>query len=68
MAGFRLPSTPFPRPSVTGMKPMRDPLSGGGMRYRMNADARSNVKPVLKPIGAAKPFRYRAAFESRTGQ
>ena len=63
MTGFRLPTTPFARPMVSGMKPMHDPLGAGSARYRMNADERTNIKPVLKPIAAAKPFRYRAAFE-----
>lgn len=62
MAGFRLPSTPFARPLVTGMKRMTDPLGSGSQRYRMNADARTNVKPVMTPAAPVKPFRYRPAF------
>ena len=62
MTGFRLPTTPFARPMVSGMKTMHDPLGAGSARYRMNADERTNVKPVMTPAAPSKPFRYKPAF------
>ena len=62
MTGFRLPTTPFARPMVSGMKAPHDPLSGGSARYRMNADEHTTTKPVLEPAKPIKPFRYRPAF------
>lgn len=61
--GFRLPHTPFAQPMVSGMKRMHDPLAAGSARFRMNAAARTNLKPVLAPTPVIKPFRYKAAFE-----
>lgn len=56
---FRLPSSPFSRSLI------HDPLSPSAARFRINAAAHTNTKPVLEPAKPIKPFRYRPAFMSK---
>jgi len=65
--GLRLPGGPFPRPMVPGAMRLRDPLGGAGMRNRMGAAGRFNLKPVLTPGAPAPIFRYKPSFEVNNG-